>query len=82
MDIVLYSTGCPRCNVLEKKLMAKRLPFEVETDESKIMELGYTSAPILSVDGTVMEFTEANTWLNGVQETALGDGGCETCRLN
>ena len=81
MRVILFSTDCPRRNVLEKKLVAKGLPFQVESDENRILELGYTSAPILSVDGKIMEFTEANAWLNGIQETASADGGCETCRL-
>ena len=37
MSVVLYSTHCPRCNVLEKKLQQKNISYE-EVNDVEIME--------------------------------------------
>lgn len=64
MNIVLYSTHCPRCTVLEKKLEAKGIKFEVETSVDDMLALGITQVPMLRVDGKLLNFAEANTWVN------------------
>lgn len=60
----LYSTNCPKCEVLEKKLKAKGHEFDVETDTSVMLEKGFKEVPILEVDGVTYNFTEAVNWLN------------------
>lgn len=64
MNIVLYSTHCPRCTVLEKKLEAKGIKFEVETSVDDMLSLGITQVPMLRVDDKLLNFAEANTWVN------------------
>ena len=64
MNIVLYSTHCPRCTVLEKKLEAKGIKFEVETSVDDMLALGITQVPMLRVDDKLLNFAEANTWVN------------------
>lgn len=64
MNIILYTTHCPKCKVLESKLIEKNIDFQIEEDIEKLIDLGYMSAPILSVDGEVMEFGEAVKWVN------------------
>ena len=64
MNIVLYSTHCPRCTVLEKKLEAKGIKFEVETSVDGMLALGITQVPMLRVDDKLLNFAEANTWVN------------------
>ena len=61
MNIVLYSTHCPRCAVLEKKLEAKGIKFEVETSVDDMLALGITQVPMLRVDDKLLNFSEANT---------------------
>ena len=64
MNIVLYSTHCPRCVVLEKKLKQKEIDYD-EVDDISIMERKeFLSVPILEVDGKIMDFKEANDWIN------------------
>ena len=64
MKIVLFSTKCPRCNVLEKKLQQKNILYE-EVNNIEIMEeKGFLSVPVLEVDGKTMNFKEANDWIN------------------
>ena len=61
--ITLYSTHCPRCNVLEKKLERKGIEFELNEDIQILIEKGFTTAPVLEVDGKFMNFMEANKWI-------------------
>ena len=63
MNVVLYSTHCPRCNVLEKKLQQKCISYD-EINDTSIMELkGYLSMPVLEVDDKSMNFKEAVDWI-------------------
>lgn len=62
--VVLYSTGCPKCMVLEKKLEKKGIEYTVVEDVETINSTGYASVPLLEVEGKVMEFVEANSWVN------------------
>ena len=32
MEVILYSTGCPKCQVLEKKMHQKNINFIINTD--------------------------------------------------
>lgn len=66
MDIKLYTTNCPRCKVLEKKLEQKGINFEKveDFDLQEMVEKGFSTAPILDVDGKYMIFTDAVKWIN------------------
>lgn len=62
--ITLYSTHCPKCVVLEKKLDTKNIQYELVEDQDVMIEKGFMTAPVLDVDGKVMQFKEANDWIN------------------
>ena len=66
MNVVLYSTNCPRCIVLEKKLKAADVDFTIENNVDKIVEKGFMSAPVLEVDNEFMDFTKAVEWINNL----------------
>ena len=66
MKIVLYSTGCPRCNVLETKLKNKGIDFEEVNDEDIVINKGFDTVPILEVDGNYMDFGKANEFINSL----------------
>lgn len=59
MKVVLYSTHCPRCKVLESKLKQMGIPYEEVNDVETMKKMGIMSAPMLSVDGELMDFTMA-----------------------
>lgn len=65
MQITLYSTHCPKCNVLEKKLKQKNIQYEEVNDIEIMKEKGYLTVPVLEVDGTSMDFKTASDWING-----------------
>ena len=64
MNIVLYSTHCPRCVVLEKKLKQKGIDYNEVNDVSIMEEKGFLEVPVLEADGEIMNFKEANDWIN------------------
>ena len=66
MKIVLYSTGCPRCNVLETKLKNKGILFEEVNDEDIMINKGFDTVPVLEVDGNYMDFGKANEFINSL----------------
>lgn len=67
--VTLYSTGCPKCGILKKKLSEKSIEFIEEMSVEKMLELGITQVPVLSVNGEMMDFTEAVKWVNAMKET-------------
>lgn len=67
-DIVLYSTGCPKCVILEKKLGMKNVPFTVCSDVDVMQERGFMTLPMLEVDGKILDFGEAVRWVNTLEE--------------
>mgnify|MGYP000504365611 CR=1 FL=1 len=64
MKIVLYTTHCPKCMVLEKKLKAKNIEYTENTDTNLMISKGFQTTPMLEVDGNVMDFKAANAWIN------------------
>jgi hypothetical protein len=64
--IILYSTGCPKCNVLEKKLKSKNVEYVLVEGEQAISEKGFSEAPLLEVEGSVKTFPEAVQWVNNL----------------
>ena len=62
MSVVLYSTNCPKCKVLEKKLDSIGVDYTVVTDEDLMISKGFSSAPMLEVDGNIMDFGNAVRW--------------------
>lgn len=64
MDVVLYSTHCPKCNVLEKKLNQKNINFKEVNDIEIMKDKNIFSVPVLEVDGNMMDFATASKWVN------------------
>jgi len=62
--IILYSTHCPKCKVLEQKLESKNIDYEEITDVNIMIEKGFMTMPMLEVNDEVMDFVTAYTWIN------------------
>lgn len=67
MNVILYSTNCPKCNVLKKKLDSKSIQYIENHSVEEMLALGITQAPVLSVDGELLDFPRANEWVNQSQ---------------
>ena len=59
MRIVLYSTGCPKCRMLEAALKNKKASYEICDDIDKMLALGFMEAPLLQIDNKVLPYKEA-----------------------
>lgn len=62
-SIILYTTNCPKCKVVETKLNNLNISYTTCTDVDKMIELGIQSAPALEVNGTLMDFKQTINWL-------------------
>jgi glutaredoxin len=68
--IKFYTTHCPKCEILKKKLDNKKIQYEEISDEisiTQMFEKGYSFAPLLEVDNMVMNYVEGVKWVNEQQ---------------
>ena len=63
MEVILFTTHCPRCRVLTLKLEEKKIKYTECTDVDEMIKLGITSAPYLMVDGKLYDFSQAIAWI-------------------
>ena len=63
-NITFYSTHCPKCVVLEKKLKEKNIPFETITDVDVMTSKGLSSAQALEIEGKLYNFKDSINWVN------------------
>lgn len=61
---ILHTTDCPKCKVLEAKLQEKKIEYITNNNLKELIERGIRTAPILEVDGVLMEFSDAVKWVN------------------
>lgn len=60
----LFSTGCPKCTILKKKMSQKSIEYTEVNDIQQMLDMGLKSVPWLEVDGQMMNFDQANKWIN------------------
>lgn len=63
-NIILYSTGCPKCNVLKSKLDSKDIKYTTNNSIDEMTSLGIDTVPVLYIDDKRLEFKEAVDWVN------------------
>lgn len=66
MNVILYSTGCPKCKILEKKLDEKNIDHTYVDDIDLMLSMGMTATPMLDVDGELMDFNAAVKFVNNL----------------
>ena len=64
MNVILYSTGCPKCNILKKKLADAKIDYRVVEDVDVMLSKGLKDVPWLEVDGNLMNFVDSSKWIN------------------
>ena len=64
MEIIMYSTHCPRCTVLETKLKQKGIQYKEIDDVKEMSKLNIMAVPVLKVDNQIMGFANAVKWVN------------------
>ena len=64
---LLYTTGCPKCRILEKKMTDKGLKFEKCENPKTMQDLGITSVPMLKCpDGKMLAYFDAVKLVNSL----------------
>ena len=58
-NIVLFSSGCPKCKVLKQKLDDRKIEYEVSEDFDELIEQNLQTIPVLRVNGEYYQFGEA-----------------------
>lgn len=66
MKVILYSTHCPKCTVLESKLKEKNIEFKEVNDQQIMLDKGFMSAPMLEVDGEILKYADAMKWVSEI----------------
>jgi glutaredoxin len=64
-EVVLYSTGCPKCRVLKSKLSDNGIDYKENTNVGDMIKLGIEQVPVLSIDGVLYDFKQAVNLING-----------------
>ena len=60
---VLYSTGCPKCKILKKKLDEKGIEYSEVNDVDAMLALNIDTVPVLIDGNNRMDFKEALEWV-------------------
>lgn len=63
MAIVLHSTDCPKCRVLKSRLKESGVVFEENNNTELMIQKGFTTAPVLEIDGVCYNYKEAIEWI-------------------
>lgn len=62
-EVILYSTGCPKCKELKMYLkLAGIKNYREVNDVNAILSDGFSEVPALSVNGEKMETKDAFEW--------------------
>ncbi len=61
---ILYSTGCPKCEVLKNKLAEKGVQYTENNSVDEMLKLGIEAVPVLKVNDRLLDFKEAVDWVN------------------
>lgn len=61
--VILYSTNCPQCKMLERQLQNNNISFQIINNIDIMLQKGISSVPKLELeDGTILNTTEALQW--------------------
>lgn len=58
LEVVLYSTHCPQCRMIEGMLKKKNIEYIEKTNIEEMKALGLMYAPVLSIDGQLFKGPE------------------------
>lgn len=62
-EIILYSTGCPRCKELKIMLDKNGIKYSINQDVQEMETLGFSTVPILKINNEFLNYTQAVKWL-------------------
>ena len=68
--VILYTTHCPRCEVLKKKLIQKGVEYTEVDSVEELTNLGITAVPMMRIlpYNEYLDFSGAVAWVNSLEE--------------
>lgn len=64
--ITIYTTKtCPKCKILKKKLTDRNIDYKEIQDIKLMRKLNILEVPKLEINDKLLDFSEANDWING-----------------
>lgn len=72
IKVVLYTTGCPICEMLKAKLDEADISYEINEDVEEMKRLGITHVPVLCVGGALLDTRAALTYVKEMSENVRG----------
>ena len=65
--VILYTTHCPKCRILEKKLQDKKVEYDTVEDIEEMKKIGISTVPVLSVsDKGNLQYLDAVKFVNAL----------------
>lgn len=64
MSITVYSTGCPKCEILKRKLNDKNMEYTEVTDITALNEKNIRHVPVMEIGGKYLDFNESIKLIN------------------
>lgn len=65
-NIILYSTGCPKCEILKKKMGEKNISYTEINDIDIMNEKNITFVPMLEIEGKLLNYRESVSFVNSI----------------
>lgn len=73
--MIVYSTGCPMCKILLKRLDQSNIKYTICDDEEIMKQKGLMSVPVLETDdGQLLTFDKAVAYIKNYQENSTEKG--------
>ena len=66
--ITLYSTHCPKCIILERKLIERNIDFEMCDDIDLMIEKGFQEAPYLEIQDDTLGIHETLNFSQAIEK--------------
>ena len=70
MEILLYTTHCPKCNMIENILTKKNITFQKEENLETILKVAgennISSAPFAKIDGIIYNTKQLQEFIKSV----------------
>ena len=66
MNVILYTTHCPMCKMVEQRLNSKKINYVENTNVEEMEALGITHVPALKVDEIL--YRDTKTILNFINK--------------
>lgn len=64
-NITVYTIHCPACDILEKKLKNKNIPYNIIDNEDVLRKLEIDTFPMMSINnGQLLTYKEARQWVD------------------